>query len=83
MLKSLWQGGIAKIGAGCGREDANLELFEFLALEDETEAENDKERKGKIPAKGGAITEKFSISGLKDGPHSLQIHGVFIVDKCL
>ena len=77
LVQSLWNGCTRKIGKGPGGEDTYLELFEFTPFKNETETDNNKEGKGKIPAESGAIAEKFGVSCLKNGPHSLQIHSIF------
>ena len=76
VLKSRGQGSCGEIDPGCGRENPNMELLEFTAPKDHAKTDDDEKRKGKIPTKGGTVAKKFGVSGLKDGPHSLQVHGI-------
>ena len=77
VLKGRRQGRLTEVdGSGGDGEDPDLELLEFPAAEDEAETDDDQEGKGEIPAEGGAVPEEFGVSGLEDGPHAFQVHGI-------
>ena len=76
LLEGRRQGGCGKVRDGHRWKYADLQLLELPALEEHAEPENDQKREGKIPAEGGAVPKKFSVSGLEDGTYSVQIHNV-------
>jgi hypothetical protein len=56
------------------REKANLELRLIVSFEDDTKSEDDQKRKKEVPTECRTVSEKFTISGIKNGPQSLEPH---------
>ena len=79
-LKRRGDGGIQKyffLGE-CGK-DAHGEVLIMLSGKDKTEADDDEEGKGKVPAEGCPVPEKFIISGHEHGPYSLAVHHCYLI----